>query len=172
MKFAQPNPGCRDATISASIENRWSPKTRRRTIISSEFAAANIEESSNRSPQSLNTPIPVGIIIPLLHNPLNSFANTRITLEPPSQEKVRPESFAPTRVSLRPLSGYNLAREMAHLDDGSWPQTVHIAVVERSARLCVGHCRMEGDEARKACFDILMSHQETARTTCARCCYW
>jgi hypothetical protein len=34
----------------------------------------------------------VGIPNPLIHNPLNSFANTRTPLEPPSQEKVRPET--------------------------------------------------------------------------------
>ena len=40
-----------------------------------------------------NYPLPVGIPTRTLHNPLNPFANTRTSLEPPAQEKVRPEAL-------------------------------------------------------------------------------
>ena len=46
---------------------------------SSFHTIGNIEESSNRSKRILETLIPVGIPSPLLHNSLNSLANTRAT---------------------------------------------------------------------------------------------
>jgi hypothetical protein len=53
-------------------------------------------------PLSPNPLIPVGVPNPLLHNPLNSVANTSTTFEPPSQEEVRPEAL-PGMVALRIL---------------------------------------------------------------------